>query len=323
MPVIHLNQQASAQAMTASGPHIWAVASGKGGVGKSLISSSLGLALARQGKRVVLVDLDLGGANLHTCLGLQNAKLTLSDFIESKQQNINEFVQSMTGMTLGLISGASDRLEIANMKHFQKQKVIRNLKLIDADYVILDMGAGTTFNTLDFFLESERGIISVVPDPMSIENTYRFLKCVLTRRLREAPRPTRKLIAQVLSIPYGENRKIRTLASFMRAMQQLHPNHARLLQGEFEKQKLHLIVNQVIESADTELGSSMAMACSKYFGQPLDYLGYLNHDRQVTAAARQRQPFLVAYPQSRAAIHLDHIAANLIDQDQRAMNHPN
>jgi len=318
MSVVYLNQQAETQDVSINDPHIWAVAGGKGGVGKSLISSSLGLALARQGKQVVLVDLDLGSANLHTCLGMARPKRTLSDFIDSKRQHINEFIQPMQDMKLGLISGANDHLEIANMKHFQKQKIIRNLKQIDADYVILDMGAGTSFNTLDFFLQGERGIISVVPDPMAIENTYRFLKCVLTRRLHDAPKQTRKLIMQVLSVQENGTRKLRTMASFMRAMQQLHPNHARLLQGELDRQSLHVIVNQVRESADTELGSSMAMACGKYFGQQLDYLGYLNHDRQVIAAMRQRHPFLMAYPQSRAAIHLDHMAATLLDRDQRS-----
>ncbi len=317
MAVVHLNPQAAAKAPAHHGPHIWAVASGKGGVGKSFISSSLGLALSRQDKRVVLVDLDLGGANLHTCLGMANPKLTLSDFISSKKRHINEFIEPMHEAKLGLISGAGDGLEIANLKHFQKQKIIRNLSLIHADYVILDLGAGTSFNTLDFFIQAERGIISVVPDPTSIENTYRFLKCALTRRLRESPKQTRKLMAHVLSVRQDEDRKIRTLASFMKAMQQLHPEHGRLLQGELERQKLHLIVNQVLEPADAELGSSMAMACGKYFGQKLDYLGHLNHDRQIIAALRQHRPFLNAFPQSRAAIHLEHMAAALLDQDNR------
>jgi len=316
MSVVHLNQQAPAPAII--GPHIWAVASGKGGVGKSFISSSLGLALARQGKRVVLVDLDLGGANLHTCLGMHNPDRTLSDFISGKHKHINDIVQPIADTSLGLVSGASDGLEVANIKHFQKQKIIRNLKQIEADYVILDLGAGTAFNTLDFFIQAERGIISVLPDPTSIENTYRFLKCVLTRRLREAPSQTRKLMSQVLSTRHSEHKKIRTLASFMTAMDQMHPDHARLLRGEIERQKLHLIVNQVLEPADTELGPSMATACSKYFGQKLYYLGHLNHDRQIVTALRQRRPFLLAYPQSRAAINLEHMAASLLDQDARS-----
>jgi len=320
MTVVHLNQQAVAAFPAADGPRIWAVASGKGGVGKSFIASSLGLALSRHDKRVVLVDLDLGGANLHTCLGIHNPDRTLSDFISGKHKDINDIVQAIPDTGLGLVSGASDGLEIANIKHFQKQKIIRNLKQIDADYVILDLGAGTAFNTLDFFIQAERGIISVLPDPTSIENTYRFLKCVLTRRLRDAPGQTRKLMSQVLSMRHGENRKIRTLASFMTAMDQLHPEHARLLHGELERQKLHLIVNQVQEPADTELGASMATACSKYFGQNLYYLGHLNHDRQIVSALKQRRPFLLAFPQSRASINLEHMAASMLDQDTQSFS---
>ncbi len=300
------------------GPRIWAVASGKGGVGKSLISSSLGLALSRQGRRVVLVDLDLGGANLHTCLGMPHPDVTLSDFIDSRDRTINEFVQPLQDLPAGLISGAADGLEVANLKHFQKQKIIRNLRHIHADYVILDLGAGTAFNTLDFFIAAERGIISVVPDPTSIENTYRFLKCAFTRRLREVPKQTRKLMARILGMRQGEKRRIRTLAASLNAMQQLHPEHARLLQGELARQKLHLIVNQVLEPSDTELGPSMALACHKYFGQPLEYLGHLNHDRQIITALRGRKPFLTTYPQSRAAINLEHMAAALLDQDSRS-----
>ena len=317
MTVVHLNPHAAVGVAAARGPHVWAVASGKGGVGKSLISSSLGLALSRLGKRVVLVDLDLGGANLHTCLGVADPKLTLSGFISSGQQQINDFIQPVPETKLGLISGADDGLEIANLKHFQKQKILRNLSHIDADYVILDLGAGTSFNTLDFFIRAERGIVTVVPDPTSIENTYRFLKSVLIRRLREAPEQTRKFVNRVLSTRRDEQKKIRTLAALMNALQQLHPDHARQLQDVFDRQKLHVIVNQVIEPTDTELGSSMAMVCGKYFGQKLDYLGYLNHDRHIMAATRQRRPLMMAYPQSRSAIHLEHMAAALLDRDQR------
>ena len=318
MSVVHLNGQAADTAADACGPRIWAVASGKGGVGKSFISSNLGLALSRLGKRTVLVDLDLGGANLHTCFGLAETRLTLCGFIESKQRHINEFIQPIPHTTLGLISGAAGSLEIANMKHFQKQKIIRNLRNIDADYVILDLGAGTSFNTLDFFILADHGIVAVIPDPTSIENTYRFLKCVMIRHLRQAPEATRRLMIQVLGSSDGDGRQVRTLAALMGAMQQLHPDHARLLKGELARQQLHLIVNQALEPADTDLGSSIAMACSKYFGRKVHYLGHLHHDRQVLAAMRLRRPFLMEYPQSRAAIYLENMAAELLDWDEQA-----
>jgi flagellar biosynthesis protein FlhG len=265
----------------------------------------------------VLVDLDLGGANLHTCFGQTDGTLTLSAFIESKQQHINEFVQPIPATNLGLISGAAGSLEIANMKHFQKQKILRNLGHIDADYVILDLGAGTSFNTLDFFARADHGIVTVVPDPTSVENTYRFLKCAMIRRLRQAPEASRKLMMQVLGGREGEARSVRTLATLMDAMQQRYPEHAGPLRDALARQQLHLIVNQVLEPADTDLGSSIAMVCSKYFGQKIHYLGHLHHDRQVLAAMRLRRPFLMEYPQSRAAIYLENMAAELIDGEKQ------
>lgn len=296
-------------------PHIWAVGGGKGGVGKSFISANLGLALGKLGKRVVLVDLDLGGANLHTCLGISDSDKTLSDYLTGKISDINDLVSKTETDHVGMISGAADSLQIANLKYFQKAKLLRNLKRIDTDYVILDLGAGTAFNTLDFFVQAERGLISVMPDPTSIENTYRFLKCVLIRKLHSAPQQTKKLMNKVLTQRQHDGKKIRTLAAFLSAMDGLHPEYAPELRDKIASLRLHLIVNQVLEPQDTELGHAMQMTCNRYFGSDIDYLGYLHHDKHVLQSLRQRKPFITAYPKSRNAIHLEHMASSLISLD--------
>jgi len=296
-------------------PHIWAVGGGKGGVGKSFIAANLGLALAKQGKQVVLVDLDLGGANLHTCLGVSGSDKTLSDYLTGKMSDINALISKTETDRVGMISGAADNLQIANLKHFQKAKLLRNLKHIEADYVILDLGAGTAFNTLDFFVQADRGLISVMPDPTSIENTYRFLKCVLMRKLHSAPLQAKKLMNSVLTQRQYDGKKIRTLAAFLSAMDGLHPEYAPELRDNLSSLQLHLIVNQVLEPRDTELGHAMQMTCSRYFGSELDYLGYLHHDKNVLQSLRQRKPFISAYPQSRNAVHIEHMASSLISLD--------
>ena len=296
-------------------PHIWAVGGGKGGVGKSFIAANLGLALAKQGKQVVLVDLDLGGANLHTCLGVSGSDKTLSDYLTGKMSDINALISKTETDRVGMISGAADNLQIANLKHFQKAKLLRNLKRIDTDYVILDLGAGTTFNTLDFFIQAERGLITVMPDPTSIENTYRFLKCALVRKLYAAPPQIKQLMNEVLTRRQREGKKIRTLAAFLTALDNQHPEYAPELRRKLSDLQLHLVVNQVLEPRDTELGSAMQMACSKYFGSDVDYLGYLHHDKQVLQSLRQRKPFMTTFPQSRNAIHMEHMASSLMSLD--------
>src|SRR5262245_29791260 len=86
---------------------VWCLGGGKGGIGKSLLTASLGWQLARMGKRVVLVDADLGGANLHTCLGLNTPEHTLGDFIQRRVEKIEDVVVETGTPGLRLVSGAS------------------------------------------------------------------------------------------------------------------------------------------------------------------------------------------------------------------------
>src|SRR5512134_3170031 len=121
---------------------IVSVGGGKGGIGKSLISANLGIELARRGKRVVLVDADLGGANLHTTLGIDLPRRTLSDFIERKVSRIEDVVTPTGLPNLGLVSGAPDHLAAAPPRHAHKLPLLRHVQQMDVDYAVLDLGAG-------------------------------------------------------------------------------------------------------------------------------------------------------------------------------------
>src|SRR4030065_2962674 len=72
-------------------PRIWAVGGGKGGVGKSVISTNLGVALAKRGYRCILVDADLGGANLHTMVGIPNPAKSLTELFPKDAGNLADF----------------------------------------------------------------------------------------------------------------------------------------------------------------------------------------------------------------------------------------
>src|SRR5574342_838762 len=175
-PVVPPRHRASRRVVSIGG--------GKGGIGKSLVSANLGIELARRGKRVVLVDAGLGGATLHTTLGIDLPRRTLSDFIERKVARIEDVVTPTGIQNLGLVSGALDHLDAANPRYAQKMRFLRHVQQMDVDYAILDLGAGTHANVLDFFLVSDHGVLVLVPEPTAVENAYRFVKAAFWRRMR-------------------------------------------------------------------------------------------------------------------------------------------
>lgn len=305
---------ACSRKLSGDGPRIWAVASGKGGVGKSFIVSNLGLALAQGGKRVIVVDLDLGGANLHTHLGIPKPLHSLPDFIQGKKENLHEVIHALPDSSLGLISGAStDLIEIANLKYFQKQKIMRHIEKLQADYVILDLGAGTTYNTLDFFNMAERAIIPVLPEPTSIENAHRFLKAAMFRRLGAMSDETRRLVRDALESDKGQG--LKTLDGLVTSIERKEPNHGKLLRDNINGMSWHLVVNQVREPAQHKLGQSLTLVWQRYFGRKPEHLCHITYDESVSRTLCQKKRFIETYPQSRIAIHIKQLADSLVEAD--------
>ena len=160
---------------------MWAVGGGKGGVGKSIVTLLLGASLARLGRRVIMVDADLGGSNLHTLTGLRYPEHTVADFISRKVETIEQLVADTPVKNLKLICGADDILGVANPKFAQKTRLFAHLERLKADIILLDLGAGSSFTTIDFFLYAPNKIVVVTPQVTSIQNAYGFIKSSLYR----------------------------------------------------------------------------------------------------------------------------------------------
>ncbi len=291
---------------------VWAVGGGKGGIGKSLITTSLGICLARAGCRVILVDADLGGANLHTCLGLPEPKVTLSDFVTRRVQAIDEIVIKTSVPNLSLISGAQDFLAAANLNYVQKTMLLRRIGDLDADIVLLDLGAGTAYNTLDFFLIAGKGIVVAVPEPTSIENCYRFIKSAFYRRLRRVvSNPSVKRLIEA-AMDQKNALGIRTPHDLLTRIAEMDPAVGELIRREVSQFRPKIIMNQARTRADVEIGEHMRSACRKYFGIEVDYLGAIDYDDLVWQSVRRREPLLVKHPGSVSARSVERIAARLL-----------
>jgi flagellar biosynthesis protein FlhG len=291
---------------------VWAIGGGKGGVGKSLVTANLSICLALMGYKVVAIDLDLGGANLHTCLGVPIPDKTLSDYLSKRVRSLNELLTPTAINNLWVISGAQDDLGIANLKQMHKAKLLNQLDELQVDYVLLDLGAGTTFNTIDFFISADQGIITTLPEPTSIENSYRFIKSVYLRKLKQAEELLEigPLIDQAMNAKISQNS---TPADLINRIIEINPIMGQKLKAEIGRLNPKLIINQVRTQADIDIGFSMKLISKKYFGINLDYVGYLDYDATVWQSVKKRKPLLMEFPNSTLVNNFDRIIHRLLN----------
>lgn len=161
---------------------IIAVGGAKGGIGKSIFAANLGVLLSSMGRRTVVADLDLGGANLHLYLGETFLKWGINDFLNKSVPTLQEImIKSRYGPRL--IGGDSSQLGAANINFLRKLKLLKAIKQTDADYVIIDLGGDTSYNMIDFSLAADYGIVMTTCDPASYLDAYNFIKVALYRKL--------------------------------------------------------------------------------------------------------------------------------------------
>jgi flagellar biosynthesis protein FlhG len=292
-------------------PKVWSIGGGKGGVGKSVLAANLAVVLAKRRQRVVVVDADLGGANLHTLFGIPDPELSLTDYVERRVARLQDIVISTGVPGVGLVSGAHALLEMANPKYEQKRRILRHILELEADYVILDLGAGTGFNVLDFYLLSNRGILVVVPEPTSVENAYHFIKAAFSRKLKQTEPRDRvaAALARVSSAVTGRGSiSARDLVAEVMA---LDPEAGAAVLAAAATFSASIVVNRAVSASHDRLAAEMSMACREYYGITVDALGTLPRDPMVERSVIDREPVAAVHPDSPFAIAVRRLAGTL------------
>jgi len=293
------------------GPRIWAIGGGKGGVGKSVLAVNLGVVLAKQRQRVVVVDADLGGANLHTLFGMPDPELSLSDYIDRRVSSLDEIVLGTSIPGLHLVSGAHALLEMANPKHGQKRRILRHIQELEADHVILDLGAGTGINVLDFFLVSHRGILLVVPEPTSVENSYHFINAAFARKLKQTE-PRKKIAAALDRVAAGRGGKLSKSARDLVAdVMAIDPEAGAAVLAAASTFAASIVVNRATSTSHDRLAAEMSMACREYYGIGVNALGTLPTDPLVARSVIDREPVAAVHPDSPFAKAVRRMASDL------------
>jgi flagellar biosynthesis protein FlhG len=157
------------------------VVSGKGGVGKSNISSNLSILLGEADKKVLLFDMDIGMGNIHILLGSYH-KYSIMDYIEEKELVIQDVIcENVHGISY--ISGGNGLKSIVEWKEEQKERFFEAMDylVLKYDYIVFDMGAGATKETLDLLLTMEQIMVVTTPEPTSITDAYSMMKYIHLR----------------------------------------------------------------------------------------------------------------------------------------------
>jgi flagellar biosynthesis protein FlhG len=256
---------------------IWAVGGGKGGTGKSFVTSSMGMNLAQQGKRVTLIDADLGGANLHSFLSIKKPKYSLTDFFEKKIP-LSEIIIDTEIPNLRFVTGDVRSLGTEGIKYTQKLKLYRHIKNINADYVLIDLGAGSGHNTVDTFLVADKMIVVTLPEITAIENLYLFVKKVMFRKLNRllGEHGLRDGAKQA-----WENRKshhIKSIKELIQHVKNISPEISEVVDKALHDFTVYMVVNQVKNEEHMEMGAGVKSVMAKYFGIDSRLTGFVGYN---------------------------------------------
>jgi flagellar biosynthesis protein FlhG len=284
------------------------VASGKGGVGKSVLVGNLGLLLARQRRRVVLADLDIGGSDLHIMFGLLNPSATLTDFLTRRVDSLESIADPLgADPRLRLIAGTGETLATANMAYATKQRLIRHLRRIDADVLIIDIGAGTNYHALDFFLMADHHVAVATPDPTSVLDLYRFIKLAAIRRVL-AYFLARDPMTETLA-----GRDFASVEEVLAAAGETDETGRGIVMNAMAGFRPLLILNRT--SARSRINTlQLQKLLRHYIGGELDLLGEIPDDKAVESSVRTYLPVVDAAPASPASAALTAIAGRLLQR---------
>ena len=269
------------------------VAGGKGGVGKSCFTTNLGVAFSQLGKRVLLVDADFGGANLHTLVGIPRPQYTLSDFYNGKKMSLDSVIVETPYENISLLSSADDTLPSLVPDEKIQDKLNDAVHNLDTDVLIFDISSGTHRRALDFFSFTPIGIILIELIPTSLENAFTFIKHLLLRSLLRLFHSDEEMSQFIHKLIDPRNNNLRDRFS---------DNNYRM----------YIVANSVHDPELLPVADKFAKLVKRYLDLNLKILGNLPYEQLMNTAITKRTPFVIKYPESEYMKIMQVIAKNIL-----------
>lgn len=272
-----------------------AVASGKGGTGKSLVAANLSLLLASLGKRVVAVDAALGDAGLHAMLGVPEPRLSLRDALKPGGPPLLDLVVPTAVTGLGLVGSEAGSAQ-AELDETAAAQLAPQLGRLDADYAVVDLPAGSSRYVVDLLLCADLRLLVVQPEPPAVELACRLLRAAFGRALQRAG----------LGALVADGRLPVPLDMAARAPE-VRPTMLDLRAG--------IVLNAARSKADIDVGAGIVMAARRRLGLPVRYVGHVEYDDAVWVSLRRRRALLIEHPEARAAKCVERVMRRLLTRE--------
>nr|WP_180485190.1 P-loop NTPase [Treponema socranskii] len=275
------------------------VASGKGGVGKSLLSANLSIALGQAGKKTVLADLDLGASNLHLAIGQHvDPAASLGAWLTDKGE-FEDIIMPTDYENVSFIAGDSQIPGLTSLKPFQKTKLVRSFQSIDADYLILDLGAGTHQIILDMFLLSAQGIIVTAPTVTATLNGYLFLKNAVFRLMYTTFKKGTAGYDRLEALRKDSTSLQRLyIPKLIETLDKADPENTALFLSRMKSFRPRLIMNLIDDPKDADKAQRIRRSCNQYLGLDIEYLGIMYRDSLQEKALEAQLPIIIYKPQA-------------------------
>lgn len=301
-------------------PTIIPIASGKGGVGKSVLTANLAMALAASGKQTVAVDLDFGGANLHTYLGLPNQFPGVGEILKTRDTKLDTLLVRCQNDHLKFLPGDGRTPFLANMTFAQKKRLISELKNLEAEYVLLDLGAGSSFNTLDFFRISTKGLLVATPDYPSVMNMLSFLKHVLLRAIERSFADNEEVL-DILVALYHQNMNTAQplMDELLQKITKVDSAAGEMMMKLLKAYRPRIVFNMGNHLDDIKIAEQINTTLNHILSIEADYFGFIFEDPDVRQSVKNRTVFFDTRPNSVTGMNLRCIADRIIKYWNRSI----
>ncbi|MDA2926943.1 P-loop NTPase [Acidobacteria bacterium AH-259-G07] len=304
------------------------IASGKGGVGKTVITANLALSLAQQFRAqrgsVVAIDLDLGCGNLNACLGVRSPNGTINSFLLKKVPDLRQLLTATEQENLQMICSSYSGAPEIRLDDDLKKDLLNKIRTLGANFILMDLGAGTSSNVLDLFLAAGEKIIVITPEALSLHNAFVFLKTLILHFLwRELEKeeflsPLKSTLQRMIT--GQEDLNIRKLIDRLKVWDRYS---AYIVAGLINDLKIKFVVNMYRGGAEESHLRNFHNLLFRHLcvRSNISYLGFVHFDRGVPVSVQGIRPFLLRYPDNRAAIDMLEVAERLA-KEQELYNTP-